>query len=277
MSERHESRTPVALMRASFRGRYERAARFREDGALAAELEQQAEPVLDALFTAFAPPSGPRALHEGYALHALLCRHAALLGATAGVPLAITDAICDALREAGATLDATLVAELAVVAVEGYAAARDERVTRELRERAAASQPVVKLGPGCAAVFLVGRHDEADLAPVLERISRQLLRDDVRSCLLDLSRLEPDDEELARAIVRFCALVETIGVTTFVSGASPLVRQSFERWALSEGATQIVDDFARAQALALGAVGLQLRRRRRWGRLLLPGRRNVVK
>jgi hypothetical protein len=304
-------------MQALFREHYLRLARFREDGALADELAREAAPALEALHVAFAPGDGPRALHEGYALLSLLARRAAGLGATPCVALALPSAIAFALRSAGIAIDSALEHELAIVCLEGYSAARDERVTGELRQAIAARQVAIKLGPRCIGVYLAGSHQEPELSPTLERLARELLRGDVRSCLLDVSRLDPIDEELARALGRFCGHAATLGVCTFVFGASAWLREQFGRWSVTsvtsvtsappspqagtvargnrvpragtvarsrrvsraagDASTAFVDDYELAHTQALAAAGLALRARRNWARLFFPTRGALVR
>lgn len=268
-----ESGVRIAAMRERFGERYRRSARFREDGALSDELTREAEPVLEALFLSFVPCSGPRALHESYALLTLLGRRAALLGATPGAALAIVDAVRAGLCAVGVEVTAEVASELSLVVVEGYCAARDELVTRELREAAARSQVAVRLGPRCVAVYLAGRHLESDLWPQLERLARGLLHEDTKSCLLDVSRLEVQhDPDVARALGRFCALAGSLGVSTVISGADRALEEQFTRYRLSSETLCFSDDYDRAQALALATAGLQLKPRRRWARLLRSNR-----
>jgi hypothetical protein len=264
MPATHESLLPLPGMQASFRDHFQSAARFREDSALLSALERELDPVLEALHVAFAPADEPRALHEAYALLSLLCRKAALLGATPGVVLLISDGLARALREVGIALSADHAGELAVVAVEGYCQARDERVTRELRAIAASSQVACWLGPRCMGVFLAGMHDECDLTPVLERFARDLLREDARSVLIDVSRLRSDDEEIARALGRFCGSAATLGLATFVFGATSALQAALEGWLGKSGSSVFVDDYQRAHGLAMAAAGLRINRLRRW-------------
>jgi len=268
---------------ARFRAHYLRAARFREDTALADELVAEAAPVLEVLADAFAfaSGSGPRALHEGYALLNLLARKAALLGATPSVALALPSAIAATLRELGCFVDSSFDDELAIVALEGYCAARDERAGDTLRRHAAEHQVALKLGPRCVGLFLAGQHDESDLSPTLERVARDLLRGDALSCLLDISRLHPVDEELARALGRFCAHAATLGVCTFVFGAQAGLREQFRQWSLTDTVTSFVDDYPLAQTQALAAAGLAMRPHSRWAprwaRLFFPARGALVR
>ncbi|HEY6877794.1 MAG TPA: hypothetical protein VI299_07230 [Polyangiales bacterium] len=274
MPSRAESSASLVAMRARFEHSYVQHARFREDAALVEALAREAEPVLEVLATGY--QTG--AMHEGYALFNLLSRHAASLGATPGVALSLVESIGEAMSEVGIALPPERKNELLLIAFEGYCAARDERATRLLREMAAERQVATELAPGCVAIFLAGSHDEADLGPTLERFARDLLRGDARSCLLDLTRLVlPIDEDVARALGRFCAQAATLGVCSFVVGAPASLRAQFERWSVSGGPILLVDDPAQARSLALTAAGHELRPVRRWPRWFLPARRSLVR
>jgi hypothetical protein len=163
-----------------------------------------------------------------------------------------------------------------IVCLEGYSAARDERVTGELRQAIATRQVAIKLGPRCIGIYLAGSHEEPELSPTLDRLARELLRDDARSCLLDVSRLDPIDDELARALGRFCGHAATLGVCTFVFGASASLREQFVSWSVAS-VTAFVDDYELAHAQALAAAGLALRARRNWARLFFPTRGAMVR
>ena len=265
------------MMRARFREHYEQSARFREDRALAEELTMLAEPVLEALSRASLEPADCRSLRDVYALLALLCQRAAALDATASVAVTLPAALVQALRAAEVELDAALLDELSLVATEAYCAARDERTQQQLRRAAAESQVCFNLAPRCRAVVLAGSHREPDLSPTLERMARELLRDNIAACLLELSRLSPIEEDVARAVGRFCAHAATLGVQTFVVGASTWLRERFAEWSLAGPPLHFVQEQDRAVALALGAVGLHLRPRRRWARLFLPARSGLVR
>ena len=267
----------MPLMSSSFREHYEQNARFREDRALAAELTLEAAPLLEALFTACSVPAGQRVLHEVYASLTQLCRRAAGLDATASVAVALPEAIAHALDAVGVALEPSLRHDLAIVAVEGYCAGRDERATQKLRRAGAEQQVLLRLGPGCCIIVLSGRHEQAELEPTLEGFARSLLRDDLRSCLLDVSRLVVEDDELARALGRFCLQAATLGVRTAVFGTSSLLRAQLATWTAADALTSCVDDYDRALRQTLTAAGLLLRPRRRWTRLFLPARSGLVR
>jgi len=269
MSERIESPPsgePASLtaMRSRFRSSYEERCCFREDAALAELLAREASPVLEALFTAFVPGDGPRATHEAYALSTLLARTLGLAGATPTAVLALAEALCEALVVAGVPVDPTLARALAIVTLEGYCAARDERSQKTLRQAAAATQRAIKLGPHCIAIYLSGSHEEADLAPILENFSRRLLREDAHACLLDVAQLDAEHEEIARLVAQLCATAASLGVRTFVVGASLRLRARLAAWLALGDRLQHVDDIEHAQAQALSAAGLEVRPRARW-------------
>jgi hypothetical protein len=269
----------VATLRDRFCAHYAESARFREDKQLAEALADEAEPVLRALHAACRGPAQSVDLHDAYALLARLCHHAAMLEATASVAVTLPAAILDALHDVHVPLVLTSGqrSELAIVAAEAYCAGRDQRAHRELRRIAAESQVAIALGARCRAIFLSGQHDAGDLAPVLERLARELLRDDIVSCLLDLSRLVPIDEELARAVGGFCAQASTLGLRCTVLTRDARLQEWFTRWALWGPTTVLADQYDRAQGLALAAAGLEMRTRRRWARLFLPARAGLVR
>ena len=268
---------PLAAMRACFRARVAAGAAFREDAALADALCDQAEPVLQALHVALAAGGSGESLHEPYALATLLARRAALLGATPSTALLLADALVAALVEAaGLACAAELARALSIVCVEGYCAARDERVESGLLEVAARSQVAVLLGPGCLAIFLAGCHDERALGHVLDGFARRLLHDQIASCLVDVSRLaalEAADDALARSVASFCVTASTLGVALTLLGASSALRARFAGWLHGATPPDYADDYAEAQARALALAGLIVKSRWPWPRSrLLAGR-----
>ncbi|MET0342766.1 MAG: hypothetical protein ABW252_17295 [Polyangiales bacterium] len=259
-------------MQAAFRGHFVGAVCFREDATLVGALATEAAPVLDALHVALAPRDPPRALHEAYALTTLLARRAALLGATPSAALGLSAALIAAVREAGCAVDEAEARALAIVAVEGYCAARDERVTADLLAAAARTQVAVPLGPRCLAIFLAGCHDERALTATLDRLARQLLHDEIASCLLDVSRLldvDAADDAFARAVASFCATALTLGAALTLIGASPVLRDRLARW-LPRAPLHFADDFPAGHAHALSEAGLVLKARLRWPRAGWP-------
>lgn len=281
MTDACESLPPLAGMRDVFAAQYRANVTFEEDASLVQLLESEAETVLSALAEALGPKADPESLpvadldfqlHDAYSLVLLLARKAGVSGGTPNTALALAAALAAALERLCQVPD-PIRRKIAIVALEGYCEGRDDRITAELRRSAAAAQAVSLLAPRCLTVSLGGRHAAHDLAPTLDEAARELLRVDARSCVLDLRRLEPPDEELSRAIGQLCSQASTLGVATFVVGASPSLRAQFERWRVVGGGCTVVDDRARAQELALAAAGYELRRIRPWVRLLHRGRR----
>ncbi|MDB4974581.1 MAG: hypothetical protein JWN48_2922 [Myxococcaceae bacterium] len=262
---------------AQFRARYEQTARFREDRALAQELTELAAPLLSTLLALGPKPDTRESLHDAYALLSALSRAAALREATPSVAVTLIDAIAQALSHSGVALDHEQRLDLSMVAIEAFCAARDERTTRALRRSAAESQVMLKLGPRCCAILLGGQHEEADLGPVLDRFACELLHQDTRSCLLDLSRLRPVDQELGRAVGRFCLHATTLGVRLSLVGAEPALRTSLEDWGLLGPQISFFDDYDRAQKATLTAAGLEVRILSRWARLFFPARSGLVR
>lgn len=259
------SAPPLTALRREVLEHCGRATCFREDRTLLAGLEPELDPVLESLYVALIPSEGPLAVHEAYAYLSLLCRRVGVLGATPAAALVLVHAITQALRSVGVRLLDEGAVALSIVAMEAYTQGHDERLTRELRRAAADTQVVVELARGVHGVFLAGVHDEPDLTPMLEQAARELLRDNAKSCLLDLSRLRVDDEDLARGIGRFIASAVTLGVATFVFGATPELQSRLSEWGLrDDGPLLFVHEYERAHTLALAAAGQQIRPIRGW-------------
>jgi anti-anti-sigma regulatory factor len=268
----------LAVMLRAFDARLERALPFREDAALLRELGAELQPVLQTLACAYAVPadSGASAAHEGFSLFNLLARRAGLLGATPSAAPALARGVVSALEAAACQLSAAQRDDLLLVALEGYAAGRDERRARELCRDGADDQVSCELAPGCFAIFLAGAPAGERLEPLLDELSRRLFRADARSLLLDLSRLSDLDEEGARALLHFGATLGGLGTQVFLCGAERLDAWR-ERLGLPELGAHSEARFEAARDAALGAAGYELRRTRgrarEWLERVRPGQR----
>jgi anti-anti-sigma regulatory factor len=268
----------LAVMLRAFEARLERALPFREDAALLRELGAELRPVLESLACAYALPadSGTSAAHEGFALFHLLARRSGLLGATPSVAPALARGVVSALEAAHCQLSAAQRDDLLLVALEGYAAGRDELRARELCRDGADDQASCELAPGCFAIFLAGAPTGERLEPLLDELSRRLFRADARSLLLDLSRLSELDEEGARALLHFSTTLGGLGTQVFLFGVDRLDAWR-ERLGLPELGAHSSTRFEAARDAALGAAGYELRRTRgrarEWLERVRPGQR----
>jgi hypothetical protein len=235
-----------------FDARLERALPFREDIARLRDLLAELAPTLEVLGAAYAAGGGGAgAIHEGFALFNLLARRVGLAGVTPSAPLALARATAGALEDAGCELSARQRDELLVVALEGYAAGRDELRERELCRGSAQAQ-------------------------VLDELARRLFRAEARSVLLDLSRLADSGEEGARALFGFVATLRALGAQVFHCGAAALESWR-ERLGLPALGAASFADFEAARGPALAAAGYELRRARgrarEWIERVRPGHR----
>jgi hypothetical protein len=259
---------PIDVMLPAFRQRLACSVPFREDTRLLDDLLAEASPVLEVLSKAYQDSEGKQAgMHEGFALFNLLCRRAGLLAATPTASLALANAVLDGLVAVGIAVSPQQREDLLMIAVEGYAAGRDEQRERTLRRAAAESQVWCQIGPRCAALFLAGMHEPEDLEQVLERAARELFRAEIQSLLLDLSRLRDANEESARVIANLLATLGSLGVSVAVVGVHDFAPY-FERLDVARHGAQLFGDFAVGLSQTLRTAGFELRQRRRFGDLL---------
>jgi anti-anti-sigma regulatory factor len=259
----------VEVLVEAFRARLVGALPFREDSALAADLLGEAAPVLEALARGYRLGEGASAAqHEGFALLRLFCRRAALLGATPTAALVLVRALEGALAAADVPVSGTEREHLSMVAIEGYCGGRDEQRESQLRLTAAASQVWFALAPRCFVVCPAGSHHTEQLEPVLHSISRELFRADARAVLLDLSRLQADDEDSARLLLHLCATQLGLGAQVLVYGANPGLAAWFERLQSGPQRIEHCTSFAGGVARALSLSGYELRARGRLGELM---------
>jgi anti-anti-sigma regulatory factor len=295
MSQIASKGADLAAMLAAFEARLEGALPFREDAALLRELGPELRPVLETLACAYVGPvldesfaaaGGQRAgrgggrvasmAHEGFALFNLLARRAGLFGATPSAMPALARGVVSALQAAGCQLMPEEREDLLLIALEGYAAGRDELRARELRRDNADDQVACELAPACFAIFLAGAPTSERLEALLDELSRRLFRAEARSVLLDLSRLADPDEDGARALLGFITTLGSLGTQVFSCGAEQLDAWR-ERLGLHALGAQAATSFDAARDGALAAAGYELRRTRgrarEWLERVRPGHR----
>lgn len=247
---------------------------FREDAALLSALLIDVPAALSALRAGYSVSADPctgaahGALSEGFALFNLLCRRAGLLGATPTACLALARAAIAALKSEGLALTGACLDDLAMVAVEGFSAGRDELRERALRTIAGESQVLTPLAPRCYALFLAGSLLPEQLERVLEDWARQLFRAEARGVLLDISRLDEAGEDAARALVAFASTLSGLGATLALYEPSDRFDAWFQRLELDARGVRQCADPGVALARALTAAGYELRARGRLGELL---------
>lgn len=273
MAERTESSALDANL-CAFEQELASALPFREDAALLGALLPDLPPVLFALRTGYRSsvelrPAQARApLSEGFALFNLLCRRAGVLGATPTASLALARALVAALRADGLALSAGCADDLALIAVEGYSAGRDELRERSLRTITSESQVWFPLAPRCFGLFLAGSFLPEALERVLDDLARQLFRAEARSVLLDVSRLYEAGEDQARAIVTFTGTLTGLGVDVTVFEGDTRFQPWFERLDLVKHGVRQCSALPEALARVLTAAGYDLRARGRLGELI---------
>jgi hypothetical protein len=204
----HDTRLPTAIR--ELRTWFERSVPFREDSALAAELAEEAGPVLSALFTA----SGvaPSAMHEAFALLRLLGRRVGYLGATPTAALALCRALSKALEAVGCTCAQDQLDQRDMVCLEGYCSGRDDRLRENSARALFGQQLALTLAPGCHALVLSGAPPVEDLERWLDEAMRGLFRAEAKAAIVDATRLDACDDSLQRILGTALITAASLGV-----------------------------------------------------------------
>jgi hypothetical protein len=250
----------------AFREAYQAHVPFREDRALTDELCAEASPVLDALAQAVIGELTHEEAHEALALVSLLCRRAGLRGATPSAAQALLRALSKALSSAGFALAEPLAVRVEMLGFEGYCGGRDERQVRESAALLRHSQVQCMLAPRCAVAFLSGSHEPDQLSLVLDELGKLALHHDALVCLVDVSRLQLEHEEVARALFDGLSTLASLGTTPMVFAARGQLDAHLEKFSPAVPGMQCFGDFNEAITAALAEAGHELKPRRRWPR-----------
>lgn len=249
----------VAVLEAAYAG----AVPFVEDRACAPELAREAAPVLHALLSSrsLGAPEDARALehHEALALVLLLGRRAGALGVTPTAALALVRALSAALESVGSPVGAEFTAVVAALVMEGYVAAREERLSNLSAAQAADALPTLRLAPKCLALVLSGEHEPERLRDVVDRFGRALFAADARACVVDLSGLRRPSAPLAAEAFAADVAARMLGVTCIFCGVSPawLDAAKAARVPLEVLALEPTFEVALARALELAGYALK--------------------
>jgi hypothetical protein len=262
------SQASIECLLQTFVRAYEKKTLFREDRLLSDELAREAQPVIDALTQSLHEGVSIEHAHEACALVTLLLRRAALLSATPTAAVALVDALLEAVREGGFACDDACAWRLRVLGAEGYSVGRDERLAADSAGMLKQAQVLTVLAPRCVCAFLSGKHEPERLMPVLDELGRQALRHDAASCLVDLSRLDLSQEEVARVVFDGLATIASLGVVPVVYAPSPEGAANVQRFAAAVSEAVFCSEFAEAVQTALVQAGHELKPRRRWGKEL---------
>lgn len=256
-----------------FEARFGARVALDRDRARAAELAFEVRPVAQALLEGLAhasavEPEAPE-LREAMALASLLGRRAGDLGVTPSGALAVVPVLLDvASAEAGAVDAGALEEPLAAVCLEGYVAAREERLEERAVRRAADAIPLVEVVPGCFAVLPAGRQSADELERVADEVGRTLLERDARACLVHAGGLAPPDHGRVAPLFAIHGACRMLGVPCIYSGLSDAWRRAAAAAPLDLSDVRLEPTFARGLAAALDAVGLETRPRAALGQVL---------
>jgi anti-anti-sigma regulatory factor len=249
-------------MQQVFRDCFVAGAAFREDKELAADLCEQAAPVLEALTRGLDGAQGVD--HEAACLISLLGRRAALQGGTPTALLAIERGLLEAVRATGDALDEARTTKLATILIEGYVAGHDERVRADAQRSLSRAHRLIELSPRVFAICVLDGVAPDALSPALEEAERELLRRNATSLLVDVSALTSASEELYRLVFHLCATGGQLGVHVVMVGLSDETAQSLSGLRIDLSSIERTDTFVQGLEAALRAAAIELKPRRRW-------------
>ncbi|MBI2895714.1 MAG: hypothetical protein HYY06_19310 [Deltaproteobacteria bacterium] len=165
-------------------------------------------------------------------------RQMAALGVTPGAAAAYVPTLASAL---GVGLEARLQGLLAV-AMEAYVLARDERVVREAQDVLTERTPVIRIGDGLVACFLMGNPEPERVTRIVERLEREAFRAEARAILVDLGNMQTDPEALSAAFGADEG-AKMLGVRCVFTGVDERVRRAIAEAGLRIDGLEVAASF----------------------------------
>lgn len=218
------------------------------------ELEAESAPVLETLLAALAGGTASER-HEALALTALFGRRVATLGLSPTTALASLEAIARGAEAGGTRVPTELLTAMRASAMEGFAAAVDERAREEMTERAAESLTPVIVSPRVVLLVIAGCEDADAIARALGRLGRAALDADAKACLVFASFAREPDRDVALEIAAFDGSAQMIGARAIFCG-TPIALHALASHAPT---IALASSFEDALRLGLDAAEQELR------------------
>jgi len=207
-----------------WRAAHEKACPFASDRsavpALHAESAAIVEAALAQMDTGQAPDLSAFAQRELVQLVVARAQHMAHVGMTPAAAAAYVPALAEAMGDRFPDRFAGLLH----VVIETYVRAVSERATARSQEVLAEQTPVVRLGSGVVACFLVGDPEPERVERIVERFEQEALKASARVLVVDLSHLSLDDPERLRAALAADAGARMLGTRCVFTGVDARVR-----------------------------------------------------
>ncbi len=257
---------PVASILSAFRDAYVRAAPFRQDRNSAEELGLEAAPAVEALTFALSHASRQDVnvpeYREALALFSLLGRRAGTLGVTPTSALSIVPSIASALDALGTRVSPGVVDALQIVLLEGFVAAREERIVADAAARARESVPIYRIAPRCVVMILAGEHDADSLREIVEELGRRMFAADASSCLVDLTWLSGATPEGSAEVFAADATARMLGASCVFTGVDEAWQRAARDGRVSLDLVRIEPGFEEGLRIVLDLAGYELRAQR---------------
>lgn len=268
-----------ALMGAVFAERHpqvldawiDRAARISGNGA-AEDLRRDGAGVLSALRSAVADGDGPLDLVPVSKLLGDFSARRARAGdspaQTAGLVLALREAVLTELSESGSAEDrfaaaraaARIVDELALGSFDSFLAGREEVIHQQGEQLLELSTPVVRVWDRVVAAPLVGTLDSARAQVVMESLLQAISDDRALVAILDITGVPTVDTLVAQHLLKTVAATRLMGADCIVSGIAPQTAQTMVQLGIDLSEVTTRASLADALAMAIARVAAHTER-----------------
>jgi hypothetical protein len=222
--------------------------------AIRDELRAEAAPVLEALL-ASADSDLASDAHEARTLATLFGRRVATLGQSPTIALRCMDAAVSATKRAGAPITTELACASRDAAMEGFAAAVEERTRTEMIDHAGRALLPLTVSPRVLLLVIAGVGDADTIAAALARLGRAALDADAKACIVHASFADAPDRDVTAEIAAFDDSARMIGASAVFSG-SPLARHALTG---HSSALRVTETFEDALRVALEAAEQEVR------------------
>jgi rsbT co-antagonist protein RsbR len=216
----------VAEIAERWRRAHERACPFASDRSAVPTVHEESDAIVEAALAQLdagdAPDLSAFAQRELVQLVVARAQRMAQIGMT---PSAVA-AYIPALAEAMGDRFPDRFAGLLHVVIETYVRAVSERATARSQEVLAEQTPVVRLGAGVVACFLVGDPEPERVERVVERLEQEALKASARILVVDLAHLSLDDPERLRAALSADVGARMLGARCVFTGVDARVRRA---------------------------------------------------
>lgn len=141
-----------------------------------------------------------------------------------------------------------LLDELGLHSFEVFQKSREEVISRQQREIAELSTPVVKLWEGILAVPIIGTLDSERTQTVMENLLQRIVDDGSEIAIIDITGVPMVDTLTAQHLLKTVAAARLMGADCIISGIRPQIAQTIVHLGVE---LNVVSKASLAEALAV--------------------------